>query len=527
MLDEEYLTYSQLNAKANQLASYLVSIGIKTDELVGICLERSIDLLVAILGIMKAGAGYLPLDPHYPLDRLKFMIDDSKLRALLSKSNIINDLSLSVERVFLFDLDIEKLGFHSTANPHISIELDNIAYVIYTSGSTGIPKGVVVSHKNLAYSTTVRCNYYKEKINKYLLLSSYSFDSSVAGIFWTLISGGALVLLREGEQKNIESIRSVIREKEVSHLLCLPSLYELLLTNGKKEHLESLKVAIVAGETCSRELVNKHVEILNKAKLYNEYGPTEATVWSTVYEITSEKLTEEFSIVPIGKPIDGTNIYILDDAQNPTPIAVAGELYIGGEGLTRGYLNRPELTAERFIPNRFSQEEGSRLYKTGDLAKWLPNGNIEFIGRVDNQVKLRGFRIELGEIENAIIQNQLVKECVVQIKGEKAENKQLVAYVVSTANGKKQIVEELRNYLKTKLPDHMVPTAFVLLKEFPITPNGKVDRKALLNIDIRQLTEYEQSNLYIAPRTSLEKVLAEIWKETLGVDNPLLSSKER
>ncbi|HLO85960.1 MAG TPA: amino acid adenylation domain-containing protein, partial [Nostocaceae cyanobacterium] len=483
--------------------------GVGAEVLVGICVERSLEMLIGILGILKAGGAYLPLDPHYPQERLALMLEDTQISILLTQQHLLADLPTNNAKTICLDTNWETISSESTENPINNTSAENLVYVIYTSGSTGKPKGVEITHRNLVHSTTARLAYYQEPVSNFLLLSSFAFDSSVAGIFWTLCCGGTLHLPEEGVQQEVTKLVELISQNRISHLLSLPSLYALILQQAAPEQLTSLRAVIVAGEACLPELVKNHSQLQSKASLFNEYGPTEGTVWSTVYNCYS---SENKTQVSIGHPIVNTQIYILDSDLNPVPIGVTGEIYISGEGLARGYLNRPTTTAEKFIPHPFSQKPGMRLYKTGDLARYLSDGNIEFLGRIDNQVKIRGFRIELGEIEALLNQHPEVEESVVLAREDIPGNQRLVAYVVlqfkSNLTGK-----ELRNFLQDKLPDFMVPSVVVLLKEFPLSPNGKVDRKALPAPE-----EVRVIGNFVPPRTPVEEMLTQIWAEVLQVE---------
>ena len=389
----EELTYSQLNSRANQLAHYLQQIGIRPRTLVGICVERSLDMIIGILGILKAGGAYVPIDPSYPQERVAWILENTQTPVILTQQPLVEKLRAHQARVICLDTDWEVIARQNQENPTLQVAPNDLAYIIYTSGSTGKPKGVQITHRNLVHSTCARINYYQEPVSRFLLLSSFAFDSSVAGIFWTLCCGGTLVLPEEGLQREVTKLVELIHQHHISHLLSLPSLYALILQQAKREQLASINTIIVAGETCSNELVKQHKKYLPAAYLYNEYGPTEGTVWSTVYHCQSQELTR----VPIGRAIANTQVYILDSKLHPVPIGVSGEIHIGGEGLALGYLNQPELTAEKFITNPFSKEPTARLYKTGDLGQYFADGNIEFLGRIDQQVKIRGYRIELGE----------------------------------------------------------------------------------------------------------------------------------
>jgi malonyl CoA-acyl carrier protein transacylase len=433
------LTYQELDQKANQLAHYLRSEqrygfsgcqSVKTEFLVGICVERSWEMIVGIMGILKAGATYVPLDPNYPLQRLSYMLEDSGIKILLTQKKLVNKFLEYDNEIICLDTDWQDIEYQKTDKIVNVTPPQNLAYIIYTSGSTGKPKGVMVTHSNLIHSTQARINYYQESLKSYLLLSSFGFDSSVAGIFWTLCVGGKLLLPSSNFQTNPSEIIDLVSQQNVSHLLCLPSFWKLLLTQHNSPKMASLQVVIVAGEVCFQDLVDLHYKTLKNTSLYNEYGPTEATVWSTVYKCKSE---ESLARVPIGSPIINTQIYILDSHLKPVSVGSIGEIYIGGSGITQGYLNRPELTKEKFILNPFVENKnpaGEFLYKTGDLAKYLPDGNIEFIDRVDNQVKIRGFRLELGEIEAVLSQHPQVNQVATIALTEDSGNKRLVAYIV-------------------------------------------------------------------------------------------------
>ncbi|MGI8503150.1 MAG: non-ribosomal peptide synthetase, partial [Hassallia sp.] len=505
--DNQKITYSELNERANQLAHYLQQLGVKPNDLVGLCVER-LYTIVGILGILKAGGAYVPLDPAYPSERLAFIFADSQVTVLLTQQHLVQKLPEHQAKTICLDTEWETIAQQSQENPRAKITSENLAYVIYTSGSTGKPKGVQIDQSNLVHSTIARITYYQEPVTSFLLLSSFAFDSSVAGIFWTLCCGGMLCLPQEGGRDLLYLIK-LIDQNHISHLLGLPSLYALLLEQAKREQLVSLRTVIVAGEACTKQLVELHLQQLPETSLFNEYGPTEATIWSSVYHCTS-KLT---TAVPIGRPIANTQIYLLDSHLQPVPVSVAGEVYISGEGLARGYLNRPDLTTERFIPNPFSNQPGSRLYKTGDLARYLPDGNIEFKGRIDQQVKIRGYRIELGEVEAVLSQHPQVRSLVVIAREDEPGHNRLVAYIVPE-DGHSPSTSDFRHFLQTQLPEYMVPSAFVRLQSLPFTANGKVDRRALPAPD---KVNAEIDEFFVAPRNSLEQQLADIWAELLRV----------
>jgi len=511
VFENEQLTYRELNRRANQLAHHLQKLGVEPEMLVGICVERSLEMVVGLLGILKAGGAYLPLDPSYPQERLAFMLEDAQVSVLLTQQKLLAGLPEYKAHRFCLDTDWELVAQESEEKPVSRVTTDNLAYTIYTSGSTGKPKGVLVIHQNLVHSTSARLSYYSEPITSFLLLSSFAFDSSIAGIFWTLCQGGILVLPPDKFQQELLQLTKFIAQHQVSHLLSLPSLYTLILEQAEPQQLTCLRTVIVAGEPCSRELIERHSKQLAHTSLFNEYGPTEGTVWSSVYHCQPAGFRTQ---VPIGRPIANMQIYLLDKYLNPVPIGVPGEIHIGGAGLARGYLNRPELTNQKFIPNHFSDEPGQRLYKTGDLARYLSDGNIEFLGRIDNQVKIRGFRIEQGEVESTLLQHPTVRETAVIAREDIPGDKRLVAYVVPNPE-QTPTIDGLRRFLKQKLPDYMVPSAFVLLDALPLTPNGKVDRPALPAPD---QSRPDQSVTFVAPRSPIEQQLADIWAEVLRLE---------
>jgi amino acid adenylation domain-containing protein/non-ribosomal peptide synthase protein (TIGR01720 family) len=504
IFNNQRLTYRELNERANQLAHYLQKLGVKPEVLVGISVERSLSMAIGILAILKAGGAYVPLDPSYPSERLQFILQDTQTPVLLTQQSLLQDLPETQARIVCLDTDWEIIASESQDNPAVVMTPAKLAYIIYTSGSTGKPKGVQITHQNLVNSTQARLNYYQEPVGSFLLLSSFAFDSSVAGIFWTVCSGGTLVFPQVGGEQDISYLLNLISQNQVTHLLGLPSLYNVLLEQANQQELVSLRHAIVAGESCSAELVIRHLEKVPQAALFNEYGPTEATVWSSVYHCCSPEIVNSVSI---GCPIANAQIYLLDGNLHPVPLGVSGEVYIGGDGLARGYLNRPDLTAERFIRNPFEEVEGSRLYKTGDLARYLPDGNIEFLGRIDQQVKIRGFRIELGEIETVLAQHPSIRANLVIAREENSGQKRLVAYIVPQPGQVAASFNDLRHFLAKKLPEYMVPSAFVRISNIPRLPNGKIDLKALPNPELL--------GNFVAPRTAVEKMLANIWAQVL------------
>ena len=418
------ITYSELNRRSNQLAAHLRNTGVRRDVGVGLYFERSIEMVVGILAVLKAGAACLPLDPTYPANRLAFMLAETEAAVVLTHSSLRGQLPSHTAEVLCVD---EMAGRDSdrVSDDVSDVSPESVAYFIYTSGSTGQPKGVQVSHRGLVNSTLARTTYYPESPKKFLLLSSFAFDSSLAGIFWTLTTGGTLVLPPDVSRLDLNSLANIIQRHSVSHLLCVPSLYKAILETSTGQELDSLQVAIVAGEPCPNDLVEHHFARAPHASLYNEYGPTEATVWSSAYKCEPQSKAVR---VPIGKPIANTELYVLDSHMQLVPVGIRGELYVGGAGVALGYLNRPELNAQKFVANPFRPLE--TIYRTGDRVRHLPDGNLEWLGRTDGQAKLRGFRIELGEVEMALSEHAGIARSVVQIREDQPGNPQLVAYIV-------------------------------------------------------------------------------------------------
>jgi amino acid adenylation domain-containing protein len=516
IFEDKHLTYRELDCQANQVAHHLKDLGVGPEVPVALYFERSIEMLVGILGVLKAGGACVPLDPAYPADRLTFMMAETQAPVLLTHSKLRAQVPSSRAQVICLDTSLDTLRTDGQGRveflPPSLAGADNTAYIIYTSGSTGQPKGVRVLHRGLVNSTLARTQFYPEPLQSFLLLSSFTFDSSLAGIFWSLSVGGTLVLPPDQTRWELSSLSSLVEEHKVSHLLCVPSLYKALMESDPVERWASLKVAIVAGESCPPDLVNQHYSRLLHAVLYNEYGPTEATVWCSAYRCEPQA---ELTRIPIGRPIANTQLYVLDEHMQIVPVGVSGELYVGGVGVAAGYWDRPDLTAERFIADSFSQTAGARLYRTGDAARYLSDGNIEYLGRVDDQVKIRGFRIELGEIEAALARHPAVREGVVVAREDVAGEKRLVAYyTVSETGGAPIEARELRSHLSAQLPEYMVPAAFVQLGRMPLMVNGKLDRKAL---PAPEETAYAGRD-YEAPLGDIETRLAEIWVDVLKVE---------
>ncbi|MFB2983014.1 amino acid adenylation domain-containing protein [Microseira sp. BLCC-F43] len=508
VFEQEYLTYGELNRRANQLAHHLQALGVKPEVLVGICVERSLLMVVGLLGILKAGGAYMPLDPSYPTERLNFMLEDANVSVLLTQQQFVERVGSDGVRVVCLDRDALAHASLSQENPSVPLTPENLAYVIYTSGSTGNPKGVPIAHRGLCNLAIVEIELFDVQPNSRVLqFASFSFDASIWEIVMALGAGATLCLATSESLQPGQPLLRLLQEQRITHVNLVPSALAALPT----QDLPALQNIVVGGEPCPANLVAQWAV---GRRFFNAYGPTESTVCATVAQCFESTLAP-----PIGRPINNSQIYILDRYLQPVPIGVPGELHIAGVGLARGYLNRPDLTDAKFIPNPFSNEPGSRLYKTGDLVRYLPDGNIEFKGRIDDQVKMRGNRIELGEIETAICQHPEVRECVVIVRTKESGDKQLVAYVVPNLGamppGVPPTASKLRSFLKQKLPDYMVPAAFVVLESLPLSPNGKVDRRVLPAPDKSSFLDTS----FVPPSDALEKQLAQIWSEILDVES--------
>ena len=448
------LTYAELDRRANQLAHYLQKKGVGPDTLVALCVERSPKMVVAIFAILKAGGAYVPMDPSYPADRLTFMLQDTEAPILVAESKLIGWVGETATEVVCIDRDSSLIEIEPDTPPENAATADNLAYIIYTSGSTGTPKGVEIRHRNLVHSTTARERYYCGSPGRYMLLSSFAFDSSIAGIFWSLCYGDTLFLPPQGAEKDIDEVADLIEEHRLTTLLGLPSLYAMLLDVAGTSRLATLERVIVAGEECPRRLVDRHHESLPQTALFNEYGPTEATVWCTAARLDDLAAGQAVSI---GGPIANTRIYILDTHLEPAPVGVAGEIYIGGEGVARGYLQREELTAERFVRDAFRPDANARLYRTGDLARYLSDGNIEFLGRIDHQVKIRGYRIELEEIEHVLCEHPDIAESVVTV--HQAERGDQFHVMMDDVDSLKEALASLEAHVAERILNEVERTA--------------------------------------------------------------------
>src|SRR3989454_202688 len=475
-------------------------------------MERSPELVVALLGTLKAGAAYLPLDPEYPAERLAFMLADAAPAALLTQANLKDRLPASDARVWCLDAEGAALAMEPTDPVESGVQLDNPAYVIYTSGSTGRPKGVISPHRGIGNRLHwMQAEYGLEVGEGVLQKTPFSFDVSVWEFFWPLLAGGRLVLAAPGGHRDADYLVQLIDEAQVSTVHFVPSMLALFLEAEELERLSSLRRILCSGEALPRELAERGRQRLPQAMLANLYGPTEASV--DVSALTVEG-TGSGPTIPIGRPVSNTQLYILDASRQPLPIGVPGELYLGGVQLARGYLHRPELTAERFVPDHL-RNDGGRLYRTGDLARWLPGGTVEYLGRLDHQVKLRGFRIELGEIEAVLGQHPQVREVAVQVREDTPGERRLIAYLVVTDPDAIPTSDALRAYLQQRLPEYMVPAAFMPLGAMPLSPNGKLDRKAL---PVPDGERPQLAAVFTPPRTGIEGQLVEVWQEVLRLE---------
>jgi len=511
VFEQQRLNYAELNARANQLAHHLRAVGVGQGVLVAICLERSLEMVVGLLGVLKAGGAYVPIDPFGPAERLAFMLKDVGAPVLLTQQRLVGRIPQGVGEILCLDSAWDVVALNSDANPVIAARVGDPAYVIYTSGSTGQPKGVIVEHRGL--SNTV--NWIIETLelspgDSCLLKTPITFDAAGRELFPTLLAGGTLVIAEPGRQGDCRYLAETMRSKEISILHCVPSLLRVLVEESAFDASLKLRAVMCGGEALPAQLVTRFQQ-RSKAKHYNVYGPTEATIDTTYW--LCDGVTAD-SPVPIGRPIPNSTIYILDELLRPVPIGVAGELHIGGIGLARGYLNRADLTAEKFIPNPFSSEVGARLYKSGDLARFQADGNIEYLGRIDHQVKIRGFRIELEGIEAVLRGHPAVREAAVMAQEEPSGERRLVAYLV-TDRERPATTDDLRNYLQAKVPEYMVPTDFMTLDILPLMPNGKVDRHALPIPDRRPV---ETALPFVSSRSPTEELVVQIWSQILNVE---------
>ncbi|MGB5874534.1 MAG: amino acid adenylation domain-containing protein, partial [Bacteroidota bacterium] len=500
----EQLTYDELNRRANQLGHHLRKLGIGSESLVGVCTERSAEMIIGIMGTLKAGGAFVPLDPAYPQDRLAFMLEDSGISVLLTQESLTSSLPQTTARVVRLDTDWSVIAEEAETNLRVNTVPDSLAYVIYTSGSTGRPKGTMLRHGGLCNLATVHKHEFEVGAgSKILQFSSLSFDASVWELVMALLNGAALCLASKDIIASGHDLVDLIRTQGITTVTLPPSVLAVF----PRERLPELQTIIVAGEKCPGELVDQWS---SGRKFFDAYGPTETTVCASMH-LCSGRYPHG---PPIGRPIANFQLYVLDGSMQPVPVGVPGELHIGGVGLARGYLNRPAVTAERFVPDPFSKEPGSRIYRSGDLCRQTPDGTVEFLGRIDHQVKVRGFRIELGEIEAVLSQYPGTRDVVVLAREDTPGDRKLVAYLV-TEDGMQPGVTELRAFLREKLPDYMVPSSYLILDEMPLTPNKKIDRKAL---PVPDQSRAELETAYVAPRNAIETSLVEITASLLNVE---------
>ena len=517
VFEDSRLTYGQLNRKANNLAHYLRHLGVGPDVPVGICAERSFEMVIGLYAILKAGGAYVPLDPDYPQERMAFMLEDAQVAFILTQQKLIDVLPPNDARIVCLDDPLpgevlsqrQNTGVFGDGNQPCRTRPDNLAYVIFTSGSTGRPKGVMNTHRAICNRLLwMQDAFHLTGSDAVLQKTPFSFDVSVWEFFWPLLTGARLVIARPEGHKDSSYLIEAVRKNRVTTIHFVPSMLQIFLEDPDVESCDSLKRVICSGEALPYELQERFFKRLN-AELHNLYGPTEAAVDVTYWKCKPEG---SLRIVPIGRSIANTRMYILDRHLQPVPIGVSGELHIGGVQVARGYVNRPEWTDEKFISDPFCDDPEARLYKTGDLCRYLPDGNIEYMGRNDFQVKIRGFRIEIGEIESVLSRHPAVREVVVSAREDNPGNKRLIAYLAP-----KQAppgVDELRGFLKQRLPDYMLPAAFVFLNAFPLTFSGKVDRRALP----APAEERQTEKSYIAPQNEVEKIITSIWQEILKVN---------
>jgi amino acid adenylation domain-containing protein len=509
------LSYRELDERSNQVAHYLRERGVKPDVSVAICLHRCTELVVLILGILKAGGAYVPLDPEYPEARLQLMIRDAQIPILITSAELAGSKNLSsmdaAIDLLIVDQNWEAIGRENAARLVNTIVPENLAYVIYTSGSLGAPKAVMVPHRGVCNYLMWRCDYFPlTGADRVLQTSSFSFDDSVWELFEPLSVGATVIIPEAHECQDVSQLVALLAKHQVTAACFVPSLLEAVIEDAAFASCRDLRRVTTGGESLLTPIRSRFVERCS-GRLYNGYGPTEATIAATFYSGEGD-VTE--ATIPIGRPIANAQVYILDSYLNPVPVGLPGEIYIGGAGVCRGYLNNPDGTAENLVPDPFGEKLGSRLYKTGDWGRYLPDGNIQFVGRRDHQVKIRGYRIELAEIERALRCHPDVRQAVVSVLEPRAGDKRLAAYYVVSAQSPELTANNLRSFLTARLPSYMVPSAFVRLESLPRTRSGKVDRQAL---PATENFEYESSSGHVAPRNSLEATLVALWSDLLGL----------
>ena len=517
------MSYIELERRANQMARYLRRQGVGAESRVGICLERGCDLVVALLGVLKAGGCYVPLDPEYPVERQQYMIADAGVKVVVTERRLAVGVERSGARLVLLEEEGKAIGQESAERLEPVTGRENLAYVIYTSGSTGQPKGVGVRQGSLVnHMEWMQREFGYGEQERVLQKTASSFDASVWEFYAPLGSGGTLVMGSAGVQREVDALGAALKQERITIVQMVPTLLAALVASGGLKEAEDVRLLCCGGEALKTELVKRALEQREKEmEIVNLYGPTEATIDATYWRGKEAPCGVG---VPIGRPVTNTQVYVVEESGMLAPVGAAGELYIGGAGLARGYLNRPELTAERFVPHPFSQRAGERLYRTGDRVRWTRAGELEFLGRIDEQVKLRGYRIELGEIESVLLRHEAVKQSVVVVR-KKGEQERLVAYVVAATAGAEAGAgegagtgtgldeEKLKQYLRQYLPEYMIPARIVALERLPLTANGKIDRH-----NLPEPEERSTSGAAEAPRTAVEEILAGIWAEVLNRD---------
>ncbi len=512
--ENEAITYGELNERANRLANYLLSVLPKENEQkppVAFCVNRSVDSIITLLAILKTGSPYLPLDAEYPPERLRFMLEDAQAKFLILTEETKNAVGETSCKIVNLQTEAAKIESHSAENPRRLIFPDETAYVLYTSGSTGEPKGVMISHLSVVNHLLWRQKTYPLTVSdKFLHKASYGFDISVWEVFGTLASGATLVSAVNGGQRDAAYLADLIAREQMTVIHFSPAMWERILDEPRLQDANSVRRVLCGGELLTGELQVKIIGRFPEAQLIHQYGPTETAIVVTAFEC--ERQGQNTGAVPIGKAIDNTQVYILDELMNLLPFGATGELFIGGIALAHGYHGKADLTAEKFVPHPFS-ENGERLYRTGDLARFSADGNLEFLGRADYQIKIRGYRVELGEIEIAAARHPQIKRCVAQIRKNSANETELVGYL-ETGKNAVPFINDLREFLANRLPEYMIPQAFYIIEKMPLTPNGKINRRELEKIGSEMLKPQAE---FIAPQTETEKILAEIWREVLGL----------
>jgi amino acid adenylation domain-containing protein len=527
IFEQQYWTYQELNAKANQLANYLKKRGVKPEVRVGICAERSLDMVMGILGILKAGGAYVPLDPADPKERLSFILKETKVPLLLTQKHLVENFLQEEIQVVCLDADCHTIAQESEETPNTEVTIENLAYIMYTSGSTGKPKGVQVTHANIShYIPAVSQVLQVQPEDIYLHVASFSFSSSIRQLMVPLYRGATSIIAKSEQTKNLISLFDLIQKQGVTIVDSVYSVWRYglqALETLDKRHTEvltesKLRTIVLSGDLPLVQIYKQLRDVFKeRVRVFNLYGQTE-TIGSCAYLVPKDfDLEQGYIYIPVGYPYPHNQAYILDEHLEPVTPGEVGELYIAGASLARGYLNRPDLNAEKFISNPFNGDPLQRLFKTGDLARYWSDGAIELLGRTDFQVKIRGMRVELGEIESTLAQHPGIKEAVVIAAEDLPGEKRLVAYVVSNSSLSKITQTELRGYLSQKSPDYMMPSAFVWLDSLPLNPNGKIDRLALQSCE--PIIHPELETAYVKPQTETEEIIATIWQEVLLLEN--------